>query len=80
MAGQAAAYRTDVYEGTMIREATESRLVHLRQVIEQRQFFMDCIHDAGAKLEQEEKQGLLEEHERASSRWALETYRALHTT
>ena len=76
MAGQAAAYRTDVYEGTMISEATESRMVHLRQVIEQREFFMECVHADGAKLEQEEQQGLLALQERASSRWALEVYRA----
>jgi hypothetical protein len=80
MAGQAAAYRTDVYEGNMITGATESRMVHLRQVIEQREFFMECVHAAGAKLEQEEQQGLLETRERTGARWALEAYRALHAT
>ena len=78
MSGQAAAYRTDVYEGTMISGATESRMVHLRQVIEQREFFMKCVHAAGAQLERDEQQGLLETQERASSRWALGAYRAAH--
>ena len=72
MAAQAGAYRTDVYEGTMISGATSSRMVHLRQVIEQREFFMGECHAAAERLE------AMPEPLEDQARWSLETYRANH--
>ena len=72
MAAQAGAYRTDVYEGTMISGATPSRMVHLEQVIEQREFFMGECHAAAERLE------AMPEPLEDQARWSLETYRANH--
>ena len=72
MAAQAGAYRTDVYEGTMISGATPSRMVHLQQVIEQREFFMGECHAAAERLEE------MPEPLEDQARWSLETYRANH--
>ena len=71
--GHTGAYRTDVYEGTMISGATPSRMVHLRQVIEQREFFMGECHAAAERLE------AMPEPLIDQARWSLESYRANHS-
>jgi ectoine hydroxylase-related dioxygenase (phytanoyl-CoA dioxygenase family) len=73
MAGQAGAYRSDVYEGEMIVGATESRMVHLRQVIEQRDFFMEQIRAGGERL------AALPEPLADQARWSLEVNRGERT-
>lgn len=56
----AAAYRTDVYEGAMLKTASPARMVHLQALVKQREFFQT---ECRRKLENGEAGGLGEKRQ-----------------